>query len=65
MPQGTPVFIKCTEDDANSMHAKMKGGRCEYNFVLDQELRVQVRINKPLMTDFSEVYKTCRILLLL
>lgn len=48
-PQDTPIVISCTYDNATGHDLITKQGRCRYNLILDSELRVQIRFNKPLL----------------
>jgi len=56
-PQGTPVAILCSDDDDFSYTSGRKVGGCRYTLVFDEDLKAQVRFNKPLMNDFVQVHK--------
>lgn len=55
-PQGTPVVISCTDDDAYGLGPDLKQGQCRYNLIFDESLRAQLRFNKPLMKNFEKVH---------
>jgi len=55
-PQGTPSVISCSEDNSYGLGPELMKGECRYTLIFDDDLRAQVRFNKPLLENFTEFH---------
>lgn len=55
-PMNTPLVMWCTTDKMRGQDMISKKGHCRYNLIMDPDLRIQVRFNKPLLNHFPEFH---------